>query len=72
MLGAVIAIYLDDGRKTRASVFYKQIRVGLNGRHYEILKFRSMGKDAEKDGAQCQTRDRTPSVAGRAVAREAH
>lgn len=52
MLGAVIAIYLDDGRKTRASVFYKQTRVGLNGRHYDILKFRSMGKDAEKDGAQ--------------------
>lgn len=52
MLGAVIAIYFDDGRKTKASVFYKQRRVGLNGRHYEILKFRSMGKDAEKDGAQ--------------------
>jgi sugar transferase (PEP-CTERM system associated) len=57
MLGAVIAIYLDDGRKTRASVFYKQIRVGLNGRHYEILKFRSMGKDAEKDGAQWAQKD---------------
>lgn len=31
-------------------VFYKQIRCTLNGREFEILKFRSMRVDAEKDG----------------------
>lgn len=68
MLGAVIAIYLDDGRRTKASVFYKQKRVGLNGRHYEILKFRSMGKDAEKDGAQwAQKNDMRVTRVGRVL-----
>lgn len=31
-------------------VFYRQERVTLNGRHFMILKFRSMIVDAEKDG----------------------
>ena len=31
-------------------VFYKQERVGENGRSFEVIKFRSMRSDAEKDG----------------------
>ena len=31
-------------------VFYKQKRVGLNGRTFDIIKFRSMAVDAEADG----------------------
>lgn len=31
-------------------VFYRQKRVGWNGEHFDILKFRSMPVDAEKDG----------------------
>jgi exopolysaccharide biosynthesis polyprenyl glycosylphosphotransferase len=44
----IIAIKLDDG----GSIFYRQTRVGKNGRHFSVLKFRSMIENAETDGAQ--------------------
>jgi sugar transferase (PEP-CTERM system associated) len=47
-----LIIYIDDGFRTGASVFYKQERVGKNGKSFNILKFRSMRPDAEKDGAK--------------------
>ncbi|WP_299591421.1 undecaprenyl-phosphate glucose phosphotransferase [uncultured Microbulbifer sp.] len=33
-------------------VFYRQERVSWNGQHFEMLKFRSMPVDSEKDGIQ--------------------
>jgi sugar transferase (PEP-CTERM system associated) len=41
-----IAVKLEDG----GPIFYRQERVGLNGRKFSVIKFRSMRVDAEKDG----------------------
>ena len=46
MLLAVIAIAIEDG----FPVLYKQERVGQGGRTFKVIKFRSMWRDAEKDG----------------------
>ena len=54
MLIAAIAIKVEDG----GSVFFKQARVGQGGKVFNILKFRSMIMDAEKDGKP------RPAVAG--------
>jgi sugar transferase (PEP-CTERM system associated) len=47
MLLAALAILIEDGRP----VLYRQTRVGMLGRNFELLKFRSMRKDAEIDGS---------------------
>lgn len=47
MLLTALAVFIDDG----APILYRQVRVGLNGKRFELYKFRSMRKDAEKDGA---------------------
>lgn len=39
-----IAIYLDNP----GSIFYRQVRCGLNGRTFKIWKFRSMVADADR------------------------
>ena len=45
-LMAIIVIKLDSP----GPVFYRQERVGASGRPFNVLKFRSMRTDAEKDG----------------------
>jgi exopolysaccharide biosynthesis polyprenyl glycosylphosphotransferase len=47
MLLTAVAILVESG----FPILYRQERVGLHGRLFEVLKFRSMGTDAEKDGA---------------------
>jgi sugar transferase (PEP-CTERM system associated) len=49
MLLTVLAIKIEDGRD--APIFYRQRRVGQFNQLFEVLKFRSMGIDAEKNGA---------------------
>lgn len=46
LLVVALAIHLAD----RGPVFFKQARVGLNGRAFRIYKFRSMVLDAERLG----------------------
>ncbi|MDH5378969.1 MAG: TIGR03013 family PEP-CTERM/XrtA system glycosyltransferase [Gammaproteobacteria bacterium] len=46
MLLTAILVFLQDF----GPIFYKQIRVGQNWRLVQVLKFRSMRVDAEKDG----------------------
>ena len=62
MLVTAILIKLDEGMK--APVFYLQERVGLDGQAFNIIKFRSMRIDAEKDGAQMAQKndDRTTKI----------
>lgn len=38
--------------ESKGPVFYKQFRVGLYNNQFQVIKFRSMRSDAEKDGAQ--------------------
>ena len=45
MLIVAIAIRLDGG-----PAFYRQCRLTKNGKRFDVLKFRSMRVDAEKDG----------------------
>ena len=48
MILVALAIMMEDG----SPVLYRQTRVGLLGRPFELLKFRSMRKQAEAAGAQ--------------------
>jgi len=54
MLVTALMVWLESG----GPVFYRQMRVGERGRHFEIVKFRSMRVDAESDGvARWASRD---------------
>ena len=46
MLVTMLLITLES----KGPIFYKQERVGFNGRLFNVIKFRSMRTDAEKDG----------------------
>jgi sugar transferase (PEP-CTERM system associated) len=52
LLLAALAIYLESG----GPVLFRQQRVGLHDRHFEVLKFRSMRQNAEEDGPQWAVR----------------
>jgi exopolysaccharide biosynthesis polyprenyl glycosylphosphotransferase len=63
---AGLAVWLED----RGPVFYQQTRVGLNGRTFRILKFRSMVIDADKLGPpSAEPHDPRVTKAGRFMRR---
>ena len=54
MLLIALAIWIED----RGSIFYRQVRMGLDGKPFEIVKFRSMKAGAENEsGAKWAERD---------------
>lgn len=58
MLATALLIFIED----QGPIFYKQERVGKNGRTYMVLKFRSMGSDAEKSGKPQWATNNDPRV----------
>jgi len=52
------AIKIDDG----GPIFYRQQRVGLGGRVFDALKFRSMAPDAEARSGPVQAAERDPRI----------
>jgi len=66
MLLTALAIFLESGLK--GPILYRQIRVGENNQNFEVLKFRSMKTDAEKNGAQwAQQNDNRITIVGRVI-----
>src|SRR5438128_4569423 len=54
MLFLALAIWIED----RGPIFYRQVRMGLDGKPFEIVKFRSMKVGAENEsGAKWAERD---------------
>jgi sugar transferase (PEP-CTERM system associated) len=47
-----LAIYVESGKP----IFFRQTRVGYKGKEFELIKFRSMVQDAEKNGPQWATK----------------
>ncbi len=66
MFMTALAIFLESGLK--GPIFYRQVRVGENNKNFEVLKFRSMATDAEKNGAQwAQPGDKRITQVGRVI-----
>ena len=66
MLLTMAAILFEDGWK--ASIFYRQRRMGLAGEIFFVYKFRSMRADAESNGAQwANTNDNRITRVGRFI-----
>lgn len=58
MLLTAAAIWAESGFKFGVPILFRQVRVGLGGRPFQVLKFRSMVIDAEKSGqAQWATKN---------------
>jgi sugar transferase (PEP-CTERM system associated) len=66
MLLTILAVKIEDG--PGAPVLYRQMRVGERGQPFQLLKFRSMREDAERDGARwAATHDDRVTRVGRVI-----
>ncbi len=59
LLFPVIALAIK--LESRGPILFRQTRVGKGGRNFEVVKFRTMVRDAEPNGAQW-TQDRDPRI----------
>jgi len=50
---------------SRGGIFYKQVRVGKNGKEFTLLKFRTMYKNADKQGLLTIGKDKRITAVGR-------
>lgn len=66
---AIAAFLISAESGFKHPVFYRQIRVGLDGKEFSLLKFRSMKVDAEKDGKAvwAQKNDNRITMVGRFI-----
>lgn len=67
-LVCALAIRLEDG----GPIFYRQERVGLGGKTFNILKFRSMRIDAESFGPQLYSGEKDPRLTRAGAFMRAH
>jgi len=58
MIATAIAVLIESGRP----IIFRQERLGLGGRPFTLLKFRSMGTDAELDGVPRWASMRDPRI----------
>jgi sugar transferase (PEP-CTERM system associated) len=58
LLFTALAIKLEDG----GPIFYLQERIGLGGRPFVLIKFRSMREDAESDGTPAWAAERDTRI----------
>lgn len=66
MLILIPFIIIGNTIGNRGPLFYKQMRVGKNGHHFQIVKFRTMVPNAESGGAKwAQTDDHRVTPFGR-------
>lgn len=61
----VIAIWIVAD--SRGGAFYKQVRVGKNGKEFKLLKFRSMRSGADKSGQLTVGNDNRVTAVGRFI-----
>ena len=57
---AIIALIIKI--TSSGCVFYRQERLGLNGKKFDVIKFRTMRMDAEQEGVQWSLGDDDPRI----------
>lgn len=60
----ILLIAVGVRLSSRGPVFYRQERVGLNGKRFQMLKFRSMPVDSEQTGVSWGARNKTTTPLG--------
>ncbi len=68
----ILIIPVAIALSSRGPIFYRQIRVGLNGKRFSLIKFRTMIPEAEVDGPRWSTLNDTRVTSVGAILRHMH